>query len=403
MTDALTNNSRVTLDVSNRTAQAKILLTASEDGNYGGYAIIKCGNLTLTTPVIFSRKPFLKLNFKEEYYFLENPGIINVPIEKSISTLDCDFTFNNTFKNTNIEVSSDPELMFSYDYQREETQNIDANYSCQTDEATIQKEYSFISNYYKVPPFSYFILNNKIPSGKKGILSITNTFKDNITIKLAWEQTTAVYPVVDSISLMPEQTVDLYIYQKLKITENRTEDNNLIISSKGYEQKVPFTMQLGVGYLELPSEYKIRNKIQWKYIILGIVVLLLLGIILFVGRFIFTRIQINKKNKLKEIEAQKEKETKKQKETSGMPEVIKTAPKPKQNKQMLELLMAINSSIGESDQQIIDELKKENYREEEINELLKKLKKSISDKEVNKNVSAAGVEEVKPTTTEVKK
>jgi hypothetical protein len=347
----------VELDIQENQATGQIILKSPIDKIYTGEITFNQGDYQKNVPYRIVKTPNLDMNFEENYYVVEPRSVLSFPISKSDSELVCDFTFDRIFEpREDVSVTNQRSLVFRYNIEPG-NYLVQAIYECESELGTLQGDYYFNIMHYPVLPFD-IIKDFSIIDEEPGRVIIRNNIPEEITVDLRFETPVNDYNIDSPLTIPARQEAHTFIYQEVSSPLNIDEPNTLIGTSLGYEQRMDFEIRLDDNFHQQPA----TTFTDIQYIDTPILIIILIGMSAIIGVIVLYIVQ-NKKEKEKQ-ERKSQSEEKKA--------VAKKEPE-KNNKELGEVLVAVDKMMGEKDEEIESELKEQGYEIDEIKKMLKEL------------------------------
>lgn len=352
-------------------------LDGKSDGYYSGdLKIFSNDSFSKQIPVILQKKPKFSMDFKEEYIFFNNTGQIHVPVDKSDSELYCDFRFSSFFDNFTKVLKDDTFLELTYTKSGGFYETVGLSYSCLSTTGVLSGEYFFDVRKYPEDPFDHRIEDHII--GAEPIkLTIYNKIKDRIVLDLEWYNDTEIYPLPSGIPLGEKEKVEIILYQSDFAEDNISGVNSITVSTMGYEANIPVTLKPAeVPHTLKGEQYEIKNSTSTsilgyvtnfnpsslnsnvRYIGFFAIIIIVIGISVFIS---LTR-KKTKDNKEKQEQAKPAAQPKRN-----------FFRKKKKNVNLIEVMIAMDKTLGKKDEEIHEDLKNKGYSDKEIKKAMNKL------------------------------
>lgn len=341
------------LDIEENTAEGTIIFEGEEDGIYTGYLHLETDGYEKSIPIVVNKQPYLNLLLESDYY-LQEEGTINVPTRKSESDLTCTIEFSNYFEEKQLNLEEERSITFQYEAEKEIKEDIELEYTCNTEDAEFEGTESFTIRTFEKPPVNVE-KNFEVISDEPESITIKNNYEETITVEFDWESESEGYTIESPVTIDKGMEADVYVYRTVESELEVTEPNTLKINSMGYETQEEIEIELdGPAHEAIPTEYREQTGFPWL-----VLMLVLIAIATILASLYYTYIQANKTTKPKqEVEE----------ESKG------------EDKPIAETLIAVDKELGETDEEIKKEVKEQGYKDEEIEEMLKELE-SIKPKE----------------------
>lgn len=349
-----TTNSNVEASIENfgDRAEVSLNLLTDEDGLYSGDLIITTNPYEKIIPFSINNLPTIEFSFDNNYYFEEGIGTIQSSISKSDSVFDCDITFTEALQDKQVNIDNQNNLIFDYEVEEAGTYEVSMRYSCDTDlDHEVSGENFFTVRVYPFPPVEVG-RNFETMDEEPGEFIIRNNLPEDVNVDLSFSSNVDDYTIESPIFLEEGQEASVYTYKTRPSELELLDSNNLIVRTVGYEERVPFEVQLNeLTHEAVPTEYRDISTFPW---VLTILLIAIISIILLVIYYVSQK-PAPKTEEAKPTDLETTKEVKDDDKALG------------------ETLAAVEQASGADKEQISEDLKEEGYKDSDIEDILKDL------------------------------
>ena len=348
--------------------------TQDDDRLYTGFVEVYEENYERRIPVSYQRMPFASLEFEESYYFLEEEGIINIPLEKSNLDMTCEITFSSVFFDKNVTLVDQNSLSFEYEKNFGTKEEVEVRVICDAENNfVVEFEEQFIVRIYSEPPFSVSTSNIELINERPGEITIINNIDEELLITKRLRRDAEEYSVTPSLTIPIGYKALTYITKDLGATLNLPESNAVIISTLGFDEEVEFEIQLN-EVIHDPKTPEISKNRGFPWLIL-VLVLIIAGGILYVFYAINKPVSSSKlKNKAEEKEISENKQES-DKSTLDISTENKQQEEVEDKEDLGEILAAVDKALGEPQEKVQQDLKGQGFEDDEIKKILDELDK----------------------------
>lgn len=350
-----TTNTNVQASVENfgNRAEVTLSLITEDDGLYGGDVIITTNPYEKIVPFSINNLPTIDFDLEGNYYFEEAIGSIDASITKSDSTFECDITFNDAFEDTTVTITNQNRVSFDYEVEEAGTYDVTMRYSCDTGlDHEVTGETFFTLRVYPFPPVEVG-RNFETMNEEPGEFIIRNNLPEDINVELGFSNNVDDYTIESPIFLEENIEASVFTYKTIPSELELLDTNNLVVRTVGYEERVPFEVQLNeITHEAVPTEYREISSFPW---VLTVFLLAIISIILLVIYY------VSQKPTTKEHVEEDESSTTEEKEIE------------EDDKALGETLAAVEQASGADKEQISEDLKQEGYKDADIEDILKDL------------------------------
>ncbi|MCB9358844.1 hypothetical protein H6503_02850 [Candidatus Woesearchaeota archaeon] len=388
----------------------KLMAIDLKDGIWNGFLHLESNLLNKSIPFVFWRAPAISFNYQPTYYVYDREGSIAISYTRSESLDNCTFSFNSIFEDRNAKLDGSA-IDFSYVLDVAEDVNItkpvSIQYTCYSPVNQVEGTINFVFRYFSTFPIHVSPTELSIDS-KPGNVKILNKLNETITIETSWLKDSDLYSVSPDYEIPIGMELVLPICQELPYENGPVPDSNVLtITALDYDVDVPINIVLNPTTHDLDKcQPSLRNPDMMKWVIIGLIaifIMILLALILMkIWSMRFLLFKRKKSAETKESGADDGKDSK-GKTGKHVKDKSESDPHPKgkhghkdmdegeeklgddqkhhkkqkptviRSTALAEILVALDRKMGESDNQIKDELKHEGYKKKEMKEAAKKL------------------------------
>ncbi|MFP4567896.1 MAG: hypothetical protein ACLFN8_03045 [Candidatus Woesearchaeota archaeon] len=368
---------KVSIDIDTETGAGVARRLISEDGLITGKLILKTDDAFKEFPVISYKKPIIDFKFEKEYYFTEQEDTIIVDVEKSESNFNCELQFSDFFENTTIQDANE-RIFLNYYYTEEFSDEIEINAICQSPDYNITESYKTHIRRYDYAPFEIRKIQQNTET-EPGYFTLKNNIDENYTLNMRWLAQANTYPLPEKLEL-DNRNLRVYVYQQLPHTELEEDTNTLRLEALGYILDEPYTYTLHENAMDFNETHKYITPFPTKTTII-----IFLGIIILTLFSLLTRFTLKKiKQKREKIKQEREKAKAEELEKNKPNLLKKVKPKQTNKEPLMDVLVAIDKTLNESEDEIETELKDEGFNSDEIRKALKDVEKYMKKKKIDK-------------------
>ncbi|MFT4311419.1 MAG: hypothetical protein ACMXX7_02225 [Candidatus Woesearchaeota archaeon] len=335
------------------TGTAEIIRT--EDRRYTGYITFIEEGYEKKVPYSIVKMPTLELDFEQEYYLTQRTGSINVPIIKSNSALNCKITADSTINPLQTTLTNQRSIRLDYEAEIG-NRLVQIIYECETEFGVIEQDYFVTIRHYETSPFTVIKQFNTI-TDEPGRVIVRNNIPEDITVEFEMQRAVNDYEIESPITIPRGQEANVYIYKTESTPLNVVEPNTLITKGLGYETETEFEIFLDGIEQEIP----ITTFRDQRLVSLPLIIIFILGTLAIASVILYYNYSKRKEEEEKEKKVEKELEK------------IKPKKEEKSNKELGEVLVAIDKMMGDDDEKVTEDLKQKGFEMDEIKEMLKEL------------------------------
>lgn len=327
----------IELDITDDWVDINFLI--NREGVYRGSILINGREV----PAVITIPTFLDIYFDEEYYLVHSEGVLDVPMRSSSSNLTCSLTFSDVFET--MTVSGDGLSLF-YDFSEPFDDVITVHQECPHG----NESYAFMLRHGPAP-FEVTVRNHVIDG--KGTVRIANMLERQINVYVLWEEEIPEYMLYNLIPLVEGERADVNIFQSMPSDFIGEQDAVLVVSTLGYVEHIPLTVVLGEDYYDLEA-YVVTQRFPLMQVLYGTIIisLIMLG-------FLMVLSSRKKKNAPSVTKSKKKKKS-----------IVKNS--------LAKVVVAIDKTLGENEDEIAKELSQEGFTQKEILRLLDATTASIN-------------------------
>lgn len=355
---------KIDITINTETGEGTAKRLEEKDSLISGKILIKTEDRTKKIPIISHKNPEINFLFEENYYFTEDTDIIIVPIEKSASTFNCEVTFTDFFNNKKIKETED-RAFFSYEREQDFNEEVNATITCDVNNETKTKKYSFNVRKKDDPPFSIRAIRPN-QDNEPGHIIIRNNIDEEYEVELSWTRNIESFPIPRNL-LLDERDLKVFIYQQFEHIMEENTNATMKIKAIGHEKEVNIELQLREEPINFHETHEYINRFSFTPIIITLIILSILA----GGYFTYKKYEKESKETRDEEKPKPKPKTTKKKTTKKKP--------------LMDVLIAIDKSLNETDQEITTELEKDGFTKEEIEKALKDFEKYKPKKEKEEN------------------
>lgn len=325
---------------------------SSIDGLYTGYLLASYDDLFQRVPVSILRSSFVNIDIEDDYY-IEPEGFLTWSVSSSPTEKSCEITFTDFFQNRTFDVAGDDSLVVEYSGLPNKRYEVVVSLNCETITGSVSNNYMAVVRTYEYPPFTVSG-NFEVIDSQPGEVLIQNNLDEEIDVSLSFLRSAQEYEVDSFVRLPPNHRAQLFITRVGESSLNLFENNELIVSSLGYEERHPFEILLNDDLHEFQETIVSEiSSSRWLLLFFGLIGVVVIVII----------------SKYLSVDVPKQKRYQEELDAAN----VKKPSQKEKPESLGEVLAAVDEELGESPEEITSELKKEGFAIEEINKILEDL------------------------------
>jgi hypothetical protein len=339
------------------------LLKAKDDGLYNGVLFI---DERLFVPVVFSRQPVIELHIEDMYYVTQEIGYISLRVKPSSSLKTCTFNFESNFIDTVSDVTKG-EVTFEYEFDTFGEYSVPLTYICEGSYKEIKGNDIVYITFEKTAPIS-IKTSGKGTQKSPYVVTIKNNLERDITLNLAWSATIPTHDIPPTIELLRGQKAELKILQTAPTNLAQIREVNLLIQTLGFQAEVPLILDIVEEIFPLKDELEqvvVKDATNWRLILLIVGGFLLIAVMMW---YLFL-----KNTQLGVKQGAPEPQTLQTPSTAENLKIV--VPDKKHAGRAVEVFIELKRSLGKTDAEIVQDLVKSGYAEEEVLIVLEDLNK----------------------------
>jgi hypothetical protein len=357
---SLADADNVAIDASSggTTHPVRITPNGKEDGILRGYVRAVQDEFRRDVPFVLFKNSEVTPRFRSTYYVFNSTGSIDVPVVKTESTLECSFSFSGVFTNTTVTLTDQDSVTFRYEVpDMTKDLGVAATYRCTGGLRPVQGSTTFDVRVFSSPPFSVE-WDDAMMDDTPATLLVTNELDEAIDVDAQLVNASPFYTLTESTTLEAGEYARMTLCQSTPAPSMPNETNAVRLSSFTYTMTTPsFEARLMNATHDVEGcGVTTDSSLPWGSIFMYSTLTVFVAATGYGGYRAFSGAE---KEEAAAAVADEEGE-------DGDERVD-------HNRELAEVLTAVDRFLGESDDEITHELEDEGYREDEIEAVMGEL------------------------------